>query len=66
MFGWHYNEKLVKEYVYNHANDFGRLYCELMLDSPKIYQEFMKGFQDELKRRVGGNDTPPTDKTGVS
>jgi hypothetical protein len=66
MFGWQYNEKLVKDYYYSHAKDFGRLYCELMLDSPTIYREFMKGFHDELERRTRGNDTTPTDKTGVS
>lgn len=66
MFSWQYNEKIVKDYIYNHAADFGRFYCQLMLDSPLIYKEFMKGFQDELERRTRGDDPPPTDKTGVS
>lgn len=66
MFGWNYNEKLVKEYFYGHAYDFGRLYCELMLDSPLIFKDFTKGFHDELERRIGGNDTPPSDKNDVS
>lgn len=66
MFSWQYNEKILKDWIYNHAQDFGRLYCELMMDYPKIFREFMKGFHDELERRTRGDDTPPTDKTGVS
>ena len=66
MFSWQYNEKIVKDYIYNHANDFGRFYCQILLDSPLIYKEFMKGFHDELDRRTRGNDTSPTDTNGVS
>lgn len=66
MFSWQYNEKIVKDYIYNHAADFGRFYCQIMLDSPKIYAEFMKGFHDELERRTGRNDPTPTDENGVS
>ena len=56
----------MKDLLYNHANDFGRFYCQLMLDSPLIYKEFMKGFHDELDRRTRGNDTTPPDQNGVS
>lgn len=66
MFSWQYNEKLMKDLLYNHANDFGRFYCQLMLDSPLIYKEFMKGFHNELERRTRGDDTPPSDQNGVS
>lgn len=72
MFSWQYNEKILTEFIYNHAQDFGRLYCQIMLDSPKIFREFMKGFHDELDnrvrqgQRVGGDDTPPSDENGVS
>lgn len=66
MLSWQYNEKIMKDLIYNHANDFGRFYCQLMLDSPLIYKEFMKGFHDELERRTRGDDTPPSDKNGVS
>ena len=66
MYSWQYNEKIMKDLIYNHAKDFGRFYCQLMLDSPLIYKEFMKGFHDELERRTGGNDTPPSNKDGVS
>jgi len=65
MYSWQYNEKIVKDFIYNHAQDFGRFYCELMLDSPKIYKEFMKGFHNELERRTKGNDTASTDKSSV-
>lgn len=66
MYSWKYNEKILKDIIYNHAQDFGRFYCELMLDSPNIYKEFMKGFQNELERRTQGNDSPTTDKDGAS
>lgn len=66
MFSWQYNEKLVKDLLYNHANDFGRFYCQLMLDSPLIYREFMKGFHDELERRTRGNDTSSSKKDNNS
>lgn len=66
MFSWQYNEKMLKDIIYNHAQDFGRFYCELMMDSPQIYKEFMKGFHDELERRTGRNDPTPTDENGVS
>lgn len=56
----------MKDLIYNHANDFGRFYCELMLDSPKIYSEFMKGFHNELDRRTRGDDPKSPDQNGVS
>jgi hypothetical protein len=60
MFGWQYNEKILKDYMHNHSKDFGRLCCEIMLDFPMMYADFLKGFDDELKRRIGRNDTPST------
>jgi hypothetical protein len=56
MFSWQYNEKMVTDWVYNHARDYGRLCCQLMLDSPTIYKEFLKGFDDELDKRNSKND----------
>ena len=71
MFSWQYNEKIMKDIIYNHAYDFGKFYCELMMDSPKVYKEFMKGFHDELGNRIveragtGGNDSEPPEKDVV-
>ena len=65
MFGWQYNEKILKDYMYNHAKDFGRLYCELALDYPIIWTEFMKGFTDELNKRAGRHDTSSTNEDSV-
>lgn len=66
MYSWQYNEKIIKDIIYNRARDYGRFVAEVMLDSPKICAEFMKGFNDELERRTGGYDTPPSDSDGVS
>ena len=66
MFSWDYNEKMVKDWIYNHSEDCGRFCAQIMLDSPLIYKNFLKGFDDELERRIRGNDPTPTDKDGVS
>jgi hypothetical protein len=66
MFGWQYNEKILKDYMHNHSKDFGRLCCEIMFDFPVMYKEFIRGFDEELARRTRGNDSPPSDKDGVS
>ena len=56
MFGWDYNEKLLKDYIYNHAKDFGRLYCELMMDYPILFKQFMEGFYEEHEKRSKNKD----------
>lgn len=72
MYSWQYNEKIFKEMVYNHSMDFGRFYCQLMLDAPLLYGKMMEGFFDEFSnrfrqgQRTGGDDSPPSDKNGVS
>lgn len=71
MHSWQYNEKVIKNLLYNHARDFGRFYCQLMLDSPLLYKEMIEGYYDELNtrfgkgNRAGGNDKTPPDKNGV-
>lgn len=52
MYSWQYNEKILKDLIYNHSKDFGRFYCELMLDSPKLYIQFMEGFNEEYEKRI--------------
>lgn len=52
MYSWQYNEKILKDLIYNHSKDFGRFYCELMLDSPKLYIQFMEGFNEEYEKRL--------------
>jgi hypothetical protein len=66
MLSWQYNEKIMKDLIYNHARDYGRFCAQLMLDFPLIYKDFIKGFDDELTRRTRGDDPSPTDKDGVS
>ena len=48
---WDFQAKYMKDFMKNHAKDFGRMYCELLLDSPKHYKEFMEGFYDEYNKR---------------
>lgn len=51
MYSWQYNEKILKDLIYNHSKDFGRFYCQIMLDSPKLYIQFMEGFNEEYEKR---------------
>jgi hypothetical protein len=53
MYSWQFNEKVIKDLIYNHSKDFGRFCCELAFDMPEIYQEFYNGFYEELKKRSG-------------
>lgn len=48
MFGWESNKALLKKYMVDHAEDIGRFYAEMMLNSPKIYFDFIKGFSEEV------------------
>lgn len=72
MFSWQYNEKMMKDWIYNHSKDYGRFCCELMLDYPLLYSEYLKGFQDELEKRFGEgagtrrDDPPPPNEDGLS
>lgn len=69
---YRFNETFLKEWVYNHANDFGKLYCQLMFDAPLIYGQIMKGFYDEFSNRikqgsrVGEPNSTATSKNGLS
>lgn len=51
MVGWDYTEKMMRDFVFNHAKDFGKFYCQMLIDSPKVYKEFMEGFYDEYQKR---------------
>lgn len=56
MYNWDFSNKLMKDFMFNHAKDFGKFYCELMLESPKLYKEFMEGFYEEYQKRHGNSD----------
>jgi hypothetical protein len=56
MYGWQYNEKILKDLLYNHSKDFGRFYCELMLDYPKLFEQFMQGYMEEFMKRNDRKD----------
>lgn len=50
MFGWKYNESMVRSYMTDHAEDMGRFWAEILIRTPTIYQDFMRGFLDELQK----------------
>ena len=49
--GWDYTEKMMRDFMFNHAKDFGKFYCQMMVDSPKLYKEFTEGFMEELHKQ---------------
>lgn len=51
MMGWDYTEKMMRDFMFNHAKDFGKFYCQMMVDSPKLYREFTEGFMEELHKQ---------------
>ena len=51
MMGWDYSQKMMKDFMFNHAKDFGKMYCEMLLESPKLYKDFMDGFYEEYQKR---------------
>jgi hypothetical protein len=52
MFGWEYNKKMLKTYMVDHAEDIGRFWAEVYMETPKIYSDFTKGFFDEIQKRA--------------
>lgn len=50
MFGWPYNEKMLRMYMVDHAEDMGRFWAETLKQSPKFYEDFMRGFLEELNK----------------
>ena len=56
MVGWDYSQKMMKDFMFNHAKDFGKMYCEMLLESPKLYKDFMDGFYEEYQKRHKEDD----------
>jgi hypothetical protein len=50
MFGWESNKVLLRKYLIEHAEDIGRFYAEIVMNTPKIYTDFMKGFIEEVSK----------------
>lgn len=51
MFGWNYNEKMLKTLMIDHAEDMGRLCAEIMYAAPKAYSDFIVGFAKAIKEQ---------------
>ena len=54
IFGWESNKVLMKKYMMDHAEDIGRFWAEMCLESPTIFLNFYKGFTEEVMK---GNPT---------
>lgn len=61
MFSWEYNKKMLKTYMIDHAEDIGRFWAEVYLNTPKIYLDFSNGFFDEIQKQSQkeGKDNDP-------
>lgn len=51
MFGWKYNETLLKSYMTEHAEDMGKFWAEVLKETPKFYENFMRGFIKEVSNQ---------------
>lgn len=51
MLGWKYNESMLRAYMTEHAEDMGRFWAEVLKESPKFYENFMRGFLEELNKK---------------
>ncbi len=51
MLGWKYNENMLRTYMTEHAEDIGQFCAEVLKESPKFYDNFMRGFLEELNKK---------------
>lgn len=51
MLGWKYNETMLRAYMIDHAEDMGRFWAEILKQTPKFYEDFMRGFLEELNKQ---------------
>lgn len=58
MYSYKYNEKMWKEWMINHSEDFGRLCGEMFYTSPKLYLDFTKGFLEALNAKKEDTNPP--------
>lgn len=66
MFGWDYNEKMLKQNLLSHAEDMGRLCAELLYSAPQAYIDFVKGWSKAImEKELGGTDRRRPDQEGV-
>lgn len=57
MYSYKYNEKMLKDWITNHSEDFGRLCGEMFCMTPKLYLDFTKGFIEALNAREKDSKT---------
>jgi hypothetical protein len=51
MLGWKYNETMLRTYMTEHAEDMGRFWAEVLKNMPDFYENFMRGFLEELNKK---------------
>jgi hypothetical protein len=51
LLGWETNKKILHSYMVDHAKDMGAFWAEILMCSPKIYADFMKGFFEEVEKQ---------------
>lgn len=51
MFGWETNKTLLRKYMIDHAGDIGAFWADILMNSPKIYMDFMTGFMKEVEKQ---------------
>ena len=67
MFGWDYNEKILKDYLTNHAQDMGRLCAEILYAAPKAYSDFIVGFTRVIwEKEHGSTDRRRPSEEGIN
>jgi hypothetical protein len=51
MLDWKYNESMLRTYMTEHAEDMGRFWAGVLKESPKFYENFMRGFLEEFNKK---------------
>jgi len=51
MLSWKYNETMLRTYMTEHAEDMGRFWAEVLKNAPDFYENFMRGFLEELNKK---------------
>lgn len=48
---WQWQKEMIRDHYIKNPKELGELYCEIMMNGPKAYREFMEGFMKEFYTR---------------
>lgn len=48
---WQWQKEMIRDHFIKNPKELGELYCEIMMNGPKAYREFMEGFMKEFYTR---------------